>query len=589
MSFDRVLIANRGEIAVRIMRACRDLGLKAVAVYGPGEERALHARLADDAYALTDANGLPYLDIEQIVARAIESGADAVHPGYGFLAENAAFAERCASVGIIFIGPPPSAIAAMGSKIEARAIAVQAGVPVVPGTGEPLPDLGAAIAAAESIGFPVAFKASAGGGGRGFRVAMSAEEVETAFTGSSGEALRYFGNAAVYAERYLGAARHIEMQLMADSHGNAVWLGERDCSVQRRHQKLIEEAPAVGLDPATRHALGEASVALAREVGYQNAGTVEFMVEPSGAFYFLEMNTRIQVEHTITEETTGIDLVREQLLVASGKPLSFTRESIETRGHSIQFRINAEDPGRNFTPIPGEIASLRFPLGPGVRVDTAAEPGFVVLPAYDSLIAKLVITGRDRGESLARARRALDEFQIDGIPSTIAFHRRVLDDPAFIEGGVTTRYLTEHPDVIPAAWKGIAAAPAETSSATEHVLEVNGRRFSVRTFGEPIQHAARSVATVKAAPKRSSNGARAGEGHGGADLISPIQGTVLRVAVQAGAAVAAGELVAVVEAMKMENEIRAHRAGVVQEILVMPADRIAAGAVLARIGDGAAV
>ncbi|HET9662506.1 MAG TPA: acetyl-CoA carboxylase biotin carboxylase subunit [Thermomicrobiales bacterium] len=589
MSFDRVLIANRGEIAVRIIRACRDLGLGTVAVYGSGEERALHVRLADDAYALTDANGLPYLDIEQIVERAIESGANAIHPGYGFLAENANFAERCAAAGITFIGPPASAIAAMGSKIEARAIAVQAGVPVVPGTGEPLPDLDVAIAAAESIGFPVAFKASAGGGGRGFRVALSADEVESAYTGSSGEALRYFGNAAVYAERYLGAARHIEMQLMADSHGNAVWLGERDCSVQRRHQKLIEEAPAVALDPATRQALGEASVALAREVGYQNAGTVEFMVESSGAFYFLEMNTRIQVEHTITEETTGIDLVREQLLVAAGRPLSFTQKSIETRGHSIQFRINAEDPGRNFTPVPGKITALRFPLGPGVRIDSAAEPGFVVLPAYDSLIAKLVITGRDRGEALARARRALDEFQIEGVPSTIAFHRRVLDDPAFIEGGVTTRYLTEHPEVIPPAWDGDAAIPVESLSVNEQLLEVNGRRFTVRTFGEPLQPAGRSAAGVKAAPKRSSNGAGAAGGHGGADLISPIQGTVLRVAVEAGADVAAGDLVAVVEAMKMENEIRAHRAGLVQEVLVAPADRIAAGAVLARIGEGAAV
>jgi acetyl-CoA/propionyl-CoA carboxylase biotin carboxyl carrier protein len=586
MSFDRVLIANRGEIAVRIIRACRDLGLGTVAVYGPGEERALHVRLADDAYALTDANGLPYLDIQQIVDHAIEAGANAIHPGYGFLAENATFAERCAAAGITFIGPPPSAIAAMGSKIEARAIAVQAGVPVVPGTGEPLPDLDAAVAAAGAIGFPVAFKASAGGGGRGFRVAMSADEVESAYAGSSGEALRYFGNAAVYAERYLGAARHIEMQLMADSHGTAVWLGERDCSVQRRHQKLIEEAPAVALEPGTRKALGEASVALAKAVGYQNAGTVEFMVEPSGAFYFLEMNTRIQVEHTITEETTGIDLVREQLLVAAGQPLSFTQESIATRGHSIQLRINAEDPGRNFAPVPGEITSLRFPLGPGVRIDSAAEPGFAVLPAYDSLIAKLVITGRDRGEALARGRRALDEFQIEGVPSTIAFHRRVLDDPAFIEGGVTTRYLTEHPEVIPPVWDGDPALPVGTPNANERLVEVNGRRFTVRTFGEVALPATRSTAGVKTAPKRRSNGARAGGGHGGADLISPIQGTVLRVAVAAGVQVAAGDLVAVVEAMKMENEIRAHRTGLVQEILVAPADRIAAGAVLARIGDG---
>jgi acetyl-CoA/propionyl-CoA carboxylase biotin carboxyl carrier protein len=585
MPFDRVLIANRGEIAVRIIRACRDLGLSTVAVYGPGEERALHVRLADDAYALTDANGLPYLDIDQILARAAESGANAVHPGYGFLAENATFAERCAASGITFIGPPAAAIAAMGSKIEARAIAVQAGVPVVPGTGQPLPDLDAAVAAANEIGFPVAFKASAGGGGRGFRVAMTADEVETAYTGSSGEALRYFGNAAVYAERYLGAARHIEMQLMADSHGNAVWLGERDCSVQRRHQKLIEEAPAVALDPSVRAALGASSVALAKAVGYQNAGTVEFMVEPSGDFFFLEMNTRIQVEHTITEETTGIDLVREQLLVAAGEPLSFSQDSIETRGHSIQLRINAEDPGRNFSPVPGQITNLRFPLGPGVRIDSAAEPGFTVLPAYDSLIAKLVLTGRDRAEALARARRALDEFEIGGVPSTIDFHRRVLDSPEFIEGGVTTRFLTEHPEVIPAAWEGEVASTPDAAFADEQILEVNGRRFTVRSFGDALRPAARTAA-VKSAPKRSANGAGGSSGHSGADLVSPIQGTVLRVAVETGVSVAAGDLIAVVEAMKMENEIRAHRAGLVQEVLVAPADRIAAGAVLARIGEG---
>lgn len=583
MSFDRVLIANRGEIAVRIIRACRDLGLAPVAVYGPGEEQALHVRLADDAWVLTDALGLPYLDIEQIIARALQAGATAIHPGYGFLAENAIFARRCAENGIVFIGPSAPAIAAMGSKIEARVIAVQAGVPVVPGTGEPLADLTAARAAADAIGFPVAFKASAGGGGRGFRVAHTSEEVETAFTGSSGEATRYFGNPAVYAERYLGAARHIEMQLMADQYDHTVWLGERDCSVQRRHQKLVEETPAVHLDPATRQALGEAAVALARAVDYENAGTVEFMVEPNGNFYFLEMNTRIQVEHTITEETTGIDLVREQLLVAAGNPLSFSQESIETRGHAIQLRINAEDPGRNFTPMPGQIGTLRFPLGPGIRIDSAAEPGFTVLPAYDSLIAKLVITGRNRTESLARARRALDEFQIEGVPSTIGFHRRVLDDPTFIAGGVTTRYLEEHPEVIPAGWEGSTANPAENTESHEQILEVNGRRFTVRTFGDSPRVTTTVTTATRNAPKRNSNGQR-GAGHSGsADLISPIQGTVLRIAVESGNQVSAGDLIAVVEAMKMENEIRAHRAGTVQAILVAPTERISAGAIIARI------
>ncbi len=584
MSFDRVLIANRGEIAVRIIRACRDLGLSPVAVYGPGEERALHVRLADDAYALSDANGLPYLDIDQLLARAGEAGANAVHPGYGFLSENPNFAERCVSAGLVYVGAPASAIAAMGSKIEARAIAISAGVPVVPGTGQPLTGVDDAIDTAGKIGFPVAFKASAGGGGRGFRVAQSADEVEAAFNGSTGEAARYFANPIVYAERYLGAARHIEMQILADTHGNVVWVGERDCSVQRRHQKLIEEAPAARLAPETRVALGEAAAALARAVGYVNAGTVEFMVEPSGEFYFLEMNTRIQVEHTITEATTGIDLVREQLLVAMGEPLSFTQDSIEIRGHAIQFRINAEDPGRDFAPMPGTIEQLRFPLGPGVRIDSAAEPGTAVLPAYDSLIAKLVITGRDRNEAIARARRALDEFEIGGVPSTIGFHRRVVDEPSFVAGGVTTSYLTEHPEVIPPAWEGSAEAVAEPPAVHDQIVEVNGRRFTVRTIGAGPRNPL-AAQPVKAAPKRSGSG-RGKSGQDGADLVSPIQGTVLRLGAEPGAAVQAGDLIAVVEAMKMENEIRAHRTGTVKEMLVAVGDRIAAGAVLARIGDG---
>lgn len=585
MPFDRVLIANRGEIAVRVIRACRDLGISPVAVYGPGEERALHVRLADDAYALTDANGLPYLDIEQILARALDAGVQAVHPGYGFLAENAVFAQRCADAGLVFVGPTPAAIAAMGGKIEARAIAERAGVPVVPGTGTPLAGLDDAKATAERIGFPVAFKASAGGGGRGFRVAFDASEVDDAFTGSSGEAARYFGNPAVYAERYLGAARHIEMQVMADRFGTVVWLGERDCSVQRRHQKLIEEAPAVGLDPATRQALGEAAVALAKAVDYENAGTVEFMVEPSGAFYFLEMNTRIQVEHTVTEEITGIDLVKTQLEVAAGRPLPFDQSTIQTSGHAFQFRINAEDAGRDFAPMPGTITAIRFPMGPGVRIDSAAEPGAAVLPAYDSLIAKLVVTGADRAEALARARRALGEFEIQGVPSTIPFHQRVLQDHQFIAGGVSTRYLVDHPEVIPPAWDGEAATAGAAETPVEQIVEVNGRRFTVRTFGNGVA-AKPSARAERTAPRRHSGagprGAAAGSGN---DVVSPIQGTVVRVDVAPGSLVDRGDLLVVVEAMKMENEIRAHRAGVVGEILVAAADRVAAGAVLMRFGD----
>ncbi len=500
----------------------------------PAKSGRMHVRLADDAFALSTQNGLPYLDIDQILARAADSGANAVHPGYGFLAENAVFAQRCcrsrdrlrraAGVRHRCHGKQDRGPCYRGAAPGCRSCQA-------PGNRSPASRKQPKSPARLDFRWRSRHPRAAEGADSVWRIRLTRSK--PLLPAATGEATRYFGNPAVYAERYLGAARHIEVQLMADRHGNAVWLGERDCSVQRRHQKLIEEAPAVGLQPETRQALGEAAIALARAVGYENAGTVEFMVEPSGEFFFLEMNTRIQVEHTITEETTGIDLVREQLLVAMGEPLSFSQDSIETRGHAIQLRINAEDPGRDFTPMPGVIEKLRFPLGPGVRIDSAAEPGSAVLPAYDSLIAKLVLHGRNRDEALARARRALDEFEIGGVPSTIDFHRCVLDEPTFIAGGVTTRYLSDHPEVIPPAWEGTVGAPAESGPAHEQIVEVNGRRFSVKTFGDAPRAPAPTGKTARAAPKRNAAGTGAA-GHGGADLISPIQGTVLRVGVERG-------------------------------------------------------
>ncbi|MDP9370369.1 MAG: carbamoyl phosphate synthase, partial [Chloroflexota bacterium] len=412
----RVLVANRGEIARRIIRACRELGVQAVAVYGPGEERALHVEEADDAYRLPSDAPLPYLDIDAMIEVARRAGAEAVHPGYGFLAENAAFAEACTAAGLMFVGPPAAAIQAMGDKVEARRIAALAGVAAVPGTDGPVGSPDEARAWADRHGYPVAVKAAGGGGGRGFRVAGHPDELVEAFAGSAGEAARYFGNPAVYLERYLEHPRHVEVQLFADGHGHAVAIGERDCSVQRRHQKLIEEAPAPGVGEELRQALGDAAVALARAVDYRGAGTVEFLLDADGTFYFLEMNTRIQVEHTVTEAVTGIDLVKEQIRVAAGYPLSFDPADARPRGHAIECRINVEDPGRGFAPGPGTLTAYREPGGPGIRVDGAMEVGAAILPAYDSLIAKLVAWGRDRDEAIARMERALAEFRISGVP-----------------------------------------------------------------------------------------------------------------------------------------------------------------------------
>jgi acetyl-CoA/propionyl-CoA carboxylase biotin carboxyl carrier protein len=582
--FRRVLVANRGEIAVRIVRACRELGCEAVAVYGPGEERARHVRLADDAWRLPSEAPLPYLDIETVVETARRSGAEAVHPGYGFLAENAAFAEACAAAGLVFVGPPPAAIRAMGEKVAARAIAAAAGVPIVPGSDGPVATVGEAAREAARIGFPVAVKAAGGGGGRGFRIARSAAELPEAFAGASGEAARSFANPDVYLERYLERPRHVEIQLLAGADGEVVVLGDRDCSVQRRHQKLIEEAPAPGLPAATLAAMGEAAAALARAVGYRSAGTVEFLLGPDGAFFFLEMNTRIQVEHPVTEEVTGIDLVKEQLLVAAGRPLSFDPAAIAVRGHAIECRINAEDPGRGFAPAPGVLASYAEPGGFGVRVESAAEAGSAILPAYDSLIAKLVTWGRDRDEVIARMARALAEFDVGGVPTTIPFHRAVMVHPAFRAGAVSTSFLDDHPEVVPPPAAVSPDSAPGVPSPTELVAEVNGRRFEVRLSGLSAAVAApgRSVAT-RPGPRRASSRGGSANGGSGPEVVSPLQGTVVRVLVEPGQAVRAGEPVCVVEAMKMENELASHRDGTVEAVLVATGQAVAIGDAVARI------
>lgn len=582
----RVLIANRGEIAIRVIRACRELGISPVAVYGEGEADALHVRLADDAYRIPAGPTLPYLDATAIVALAVQSGADAIHPGYGFLAENAGFAEACAAAGLTFVGPPAAAIRAMGDKVEARKIAITAGVPVVPGSDGPIASVKAGRAWADQHGYPVAVKAAAGGGGRGFRVARNANEFDAAFTGSSGEAERYFANPTVYLERYLERPRHIEAQIFADHHGNVVFLGERDCSVQRRHQKLLEETPSPAVTPEIRRQIGEAAVSLARAVDYVGAGTIECMLAADGRFYFLEMNTRIQVEHTVTESVTGIDLVREQLLVASGHPLSFTQDDVVSHGHAIECRINAEDAGRDFAPAPGTVTRFRAPNGHGVRVDTAFEDGAEILPQYDSLIAKLVVWGRDRTEALARTSRALAEFQIEGVPTTVPFHQRLIQHPAFAAGEATTSFLAEHPDVLPAATeRSTPTASPNGLDIRDITAEVNGRRLTVRLRGLPTPVVTTNNATApRRAPRheRPRSGA-GGPGHDGAELTSPLQGTILRLAIEPGATVERGDLICVVEAMKMENEITAHRPGTVTSLSVKKGDSVKIGTVLAVI------
>ena len=586
----RLLVANRGEIAVRIMRAARTLGIATVAIYGPGEERARHVRLATDAWRLPPPRSggpvVPYLDVDAIVDAARKSGADAIHPGYGFLSENAAFALACESAGLTFVGPPAAVIAAMGDKVEARRIAAAAGVPIVPGTDGPVDSVGAARDWADRNGYPVAVKASGGGGGRGFRVAPSAGQLESAWNESSGEAARFFNDPTVYLERYVANPRHVEIQIFADRHGHVVSLGERDCSIQRRHQKLVEESPSPAVDAELRVVMGAAAVSLAQRTGYVGAGTVEFLLDDQGQFSFLEMNTRIQVEHPVTELVTGIDLVREQLLVAMGRPLSFTSDDVTLHGHAIECRINAEDPARGFAPAPGTIGQYAEPGGFGVRVDSAAEAGMEILPDYDSMIAKLIVWGRDREEAVDRMAAALDGFTVGGVTTTIPLHRRIMAEPDFRAGRATTAYLPNHPDLIrDLGTDGLEPGASTGEDPVETVLvEVNGRRLTVAVRGlGGGPEAERRPAPRSGAPAPRRPGPSAGRAAAGPELTSTIQGTVVRVPVAVDQVVAAGDVAVVISAMKMENEVAFATGGRVTALHVSTGQAVRVGTPLVTV------
>ena len=575
----KVLIANRGEIAVRVIRACRDAGLGSVAVYADSDRNALHARLADEAYALGgDTAAETYLRIDKVLDAARRSGADALHPGYGFLSENADFAQAVLDAGLIWIGPTPQAIRDLGDKVTARHIAKRAGAPLVPGTPEPVSGPDEVVAFAKEHGLPVAIKAAFGGGGRGLKVARTIEEIPAMLESAVREAVAAFGRGECFVERYLDKPRHVEAQVLADRHGNVIVVGTRDCSLQRRHQKLVEEAPAPFLTEAQRDAIHASAKAICREAEYQGAGTVEYLVGADGTVSFLEVNTRLQVEHPVTEETSGIDLVREQFRIANGEPLRFAADPTP-RGHSIEFRINGEDPGRGFLPAPGTVTSFRTPEGPGVRVDTGVESGSVIGGNFDSLLAKVIVTGETRAEALQRARRALDEMIVDGMATALPFHRLIVRDPSFVDEPfrVHTRWIeTEWENTVP-AFTG-AAKPEAPEDRTTVVVEVGGKRLEVSL---PAGYGAGT--TERAGPAQLSTPRRR-HGKGGAAavsgdaLTSPMQGTIVKVAVSEGDTVAEGDLVVVLEAMKMEQPLNAHKAGVITNLTAKVGGALTSGA-----------
>jgi acetyl-CoA/propionyl-CoA/long-chain acyl-CoA carboxylase, biotin carboxylase, biotin carboxyl carrier protein len=583
----KVLVANRGEIAVRVVRAAADSGLGSVAVYAEPDRDALFVRLADEAYSLDGATPADsYLNIAKILDVAARSGADAVHPGYGFLAENAEFAQAVIDAGLIWIGPPPSAIDSLGDKVKARHIADKVGAPQVPGTPDPVANADEVVAFATEYGLPIAIKAAYGGGGRGMKVARTMEEVPELFESATREAISAFGRGECFVERYLDKPRHVETQCLADAHGNVVVISTRDCSLQRRYQKLVEEAPAPFVTAEQLETLYKSSKAILREAGYVGAGTCEFLIGQDGLISFLEVNTRLQVEHPVSEEVTGIDLVREMFRIANGEELGY--DDPEISGHSIEFRINAEDPGRGFLPAPGTLTKWHAPSGPGIRLDGGYDQGETVPGAFDSLVAKLIVSGRDRTQALERSRRALKEFVVEGMPSAVPFHAAVVSDPAFVGTDgfkVHTRWIeTEFDNQIP-PYDGAAdvAEPVEREKVT---VEVGGKRLEVvLPAGLGASVASGGTGSAKKKPSRRAGGSGKGAAASGDALTSPMQGTIVKIAVEEGTTVAAGDLIVVLEAMKMEQPLNAHKAGTITGLSAEVGATVAAGAAICEIKD----
>jgi acetyl-CoA/propionyl-CoA carboxylase biotin carboxyl carrier protein len=581
--FDTVLIANRGEIAVRVMRACKELGLRTIAVYSEADRDAPHVAYADAAYLLGPAPAAEsYLNIEKVIAVAKQAGAGAIHPGYGFLSENANFVHACTTAGLVFVGPPAEAMERMGGKTAARQEATAAKVPVVPGTLTPVQSADEVRALADDFGYPIAIKAVGGGGGRGLRVVASHDEVTAAFESARREAESAFKVPEVYVEKYLSDPRHIEIQILADQHGNVIHLGERDCSIQRRHQKLIEESPSPALSASLRAEMGAAAVALAKSVGYTSAGTLEFLFQ-DGKYYFLEMNTRIQVEHTVTEMVTGIDLVRAQLRIALGERLWVTQEQVHGRGHAIECRINAEDPAHNFRPALGTIGEYVEPAGYGVRIDSAVRPGYTIPQYYDSMIAKLIVWGADRTEAIARMRRALADYRLTNVATTIPFHQLALAHPAFAHGDATVNFI---PRYLANALNTLASPTPPSNAGAEpppdprtFQVEVNNKRFQIRVFETGVA-VGRNGNVLASGPRRGSS-KRAQLAAPSNAIISPIQGTIVAVKVEPEQEVIVGQVLFIVEAMKMENEIMATKAGTIADVRLQKGQSVEAGGTLA--------
>ncbi len=586
--FEKVLIANRGEISIRVARALREMGIGSVAVYSEIERDAPHVREADEAFLLGPATpSESYLNVEKILEIASSSGAEAIHPGYGFLAENAPFAAAVERAKLTWIGPPPKAIEAMGSKTEARQIMDKAGVPIVPGATSPVKDVAAAKKQAKEIGYPIACKAAGGGGGKGFRVAQSEDEMEEAFEGASREGEKFFSDPTVYLERYLEDPRHVEVQVLADAKGNVIHLGERDCSIQRRHQKLIEESPGPKVDDEMRERIGKIATDAAAAVGYRSAGTVEGL-QVGDDYFFLEMNTRVQVEHCVTEMVTGFDIVREQVRIAAGDELSIRQEDVELRGHAIECRINAEAAHKNFAPAPGRITTYREPAGPGVRVDSGVEAGSEVTPMYDPMFAKLIVWDLDREKATARMLRALGEYEIGGLTTLLPFHQAILATKQWANGE-TCRDLTNDPKWLKTLAPEKAPAPAgdddgsaDGKAERSYQVEVGGKLFEVKVIGEAAPAAATGGAALRK-PHRRERSVGGGGGASGDDLVSPLQGNVFKVPVEEGQEVSEGDLICVIEAMKMENEITAHKSGKITQLVAKEGAAVNAGDLLAKI------